>query len=252
MSYNSLILNIPHASTFIPDGINFLLPKTEVRREAYMLADLYTDELIENSPDFRKIIAPVSRIVCDTERFADDTLEEAAKYGMGAVYTHTHDGRKLKAELFAEKRQNFLHRWYYPHHLKLSAAVRNSIQKSTKALIIDLHSYPTTFDMLGIQNKLAPDICIGFDEFHCDISILQKIINWCFRHHYSCAVNNPFSGAIVPLEYYRKNRYVVSFMLEIRRTLYMNERTMRKKKNFAILQKNLNELMSELLNKSED
>lgn len=36
------------------------------------------------------------------------------------------------------------------------------------------------------------------------------------------AVNTPYSGAITPLDYYRKNRNVISVMIEINRGLYLN------------------------------
>ncbi len=46
-------------------------------------------------------------------------------------------------------------------------------------------------------------------------------------------MNNPFSGTIVPLKYYSKNINVHSVMLEINRSLYMDEVTGKKKENFS-------------------
>lgn len=37
--------------------------------------------------------------------------------------------------------------------------------------------------------------------------------------------NRPFSGSIVPLEYYNKDKRVSSIMIELNRSLYMNEAT---------------------------
>ena len=38
-------------------------------------------------------------------------------------------------------------------------------------------------------------------------------------------INHPFSGAVVPLAFYKKNPGVMSVMIEINRKLYMNEET---------------------------
>lgn len=40
---------------------------------------------------------------------------------------------------------------------------------------------------------------------------------------YVVGINRPFSGSIVPLRYYRKNKNVMSVMIELNRKLYMNK-----------------------------
>ena len=69
-----ITLNIPHASLYIPQNIHFLLPLDEVKKESLLMADLYTDELFEDSLNIDAIKADVSRIVVDTERFTDDRI----------------------------------------------------------------------------------------------------------------------------------------------------------------------------------
>ena len=234
MSY-PVIVNIPHASVELPDFDDYVLSPDAVRKEARLLADLYTDELIDEAENVERVVAPVSRVYVDTERFADDEKEEAARYGMGVLYTKTHDGVFLRPPVSDERRSELLKKWYEPHHARLTQAVDTALSKAGKVLIIDLHSYPTHFDMLGIKGKYTPDICIGCDAFHGDITVLEKLVNWCYENKYTCAVNNPFSGSVVPLKHFGKNKTVASFMLEIRRSLYMNEETFEKTEGFFTL-----------------
>jgi N-formylglutamate amidohydrolase len=49
---------------------------------------------------------------------------------------------------------------------------------------------------------------------------------------YKTLINSPFKGTIVPLNYYQKNKKVLSVMLEINRSLYMDEATGQKNSNF--------------------
>ena len=248
MSY-PVIVNIPHASVELPDFDDYVLSPDAVRKEARLLADLYTDELIDEAENVERVVAPVSRVYVDTERFADDDKEDAARYGMGVLYTKTHDGVYLRQPVSEEWRSELLKQWYKPHHARLTQSVDTALSTEGKALIIDLHSYPTRFDMLGIKGKYTPDICIGCDAFHGDITVLETLVNWCFENKYTCAVNNPFSDSVVPLKHYGKNKAVASFMLEIRRSLYMNEETFEKTASFFTLKKALAELMGKISSK---
>lgn len=246
LSYDFIIANIPHASVEIPDFADFLPSETAVRREARLIADLYTDELIDDGPAVRRVVAPVSRLYVDTERFADDEKEPAARFGMGVLYTKTHDGVHLRLPPSPERRAELIGRYYDPHHAALTDAVDESLTQTGKALILDLHSYPTRFDFLGTKGKYAPDVCIGCDAFHADIAVLEKLVNWCYENGFSCAVNNPFSGAVVPSKHYGKTKEVASFMIEIRRGLYMNEETFEKRETFSVLKREIGRLLRSL------
>ena len=241
-----VIVNIPHASVELPDFNDYVLPADAVRGEARLLADFYTDEMIDKVENVVRVVAPVSRVYVDTERFADDEKEEAARYGMGVLYTKTHEGVYMRPPLSEERRSELLKKYYKPHHAALTGAVDASLSAEGRALILDLHSYPTRFDMLGINGKYTPDVCIGCDAFHGDITILETLVNWCYENKYTCAVNNPFSGSVVPLKHYGKNKAVASFMLEIRRSLYMNEETFEKTEGFFALKSALAGLMKKL------
>ena len=71
-----IVLHIPHASRLIPaeERAAFVLDDAALERELTAMTDAWTDELIEMSEMYkvRRVVAPVSRLVCDVERFRDE------------------------------------------------------------------------------------------------------------------------------------------------------------------------------------
>ncbi len=241
-----LVINIPHASIKIDDYSDFCLNKEEVDTEAKKLADLYTDEMIDDLPFVKKVCAATSRIVVDTERFTDDAQEIAAAYGMGVIYTKTHDAKTLREAPSPKKREELLNKYYYPHHQKLNQYVNDNLSKYGKCFILDLHSYSKISVRSDEENPFMPDICIGYSDYHFNQSILDIFISFCKEHGYSYALNTPFAGSIVPLEHYLKTPNVVSFMLEINKSVYMNNKTFSKKDTFTEFKKHLESLTKQL------
>ena len=63
---------------------------------------------------------------------------------------------------------------------------------------------------------------------------------------FSVSVNKPFSGSIVPVKFYRKNKSVHSIMIEIRRDLYMDEATGKKNGRFAEMRSTITKVLDNL------
>ena len=71
----SIVVHVPHASTFIPEDVveQFQTPRAVLEAEARTSSDLYTDQLAHAAwPNAQIVAAPVSRLVIDVERYADD------------------------------------------------------------------------------------------------------------------------------------------------------------------------------------
>jgi N-formylglutamate deformylase len=60
------------------------------------------------------------------------------------------------------------------------------------------------------------------------------------------ALNEPFKGTFVPLPFYRKDRRVLSVMIELKRSLYMDERTWERNGGDEIIQAALEEIGGKL------
>ena len=135
-----LLLHIPHASTAIPEAYrrDFLAdPAAELR----LMTDWYTDELFDLPVP--RVVFPVSRLVCDVERFRDDAQEEMARCGMGACYTNGHDGAPIR-RLDAVRRETILRRWYDPHHARLTALTAAELSKVGRDAALALYMGETT------------------------------------------------------------------------------------------------------------
>jgi len=243
-----LVLHIPHASRVIPSEIRrtILLSDPELELELNKMTDSYTDELfISDSVSAQSVVFPMSRLVLDTERFLDDNHEVMAKIGMGVIYNHTADGQKLRHQPSAEEREDLIDRYYRPHHQKLENCVSNCLQKFGRCLIIDCHSFPSVALPYELdQSEDRPDICIGADEFHSPIWLVDMIHNEFKKFGYSTAINKPFSGTMVPMRYYRKDRAVSSVMIEVNRKLCMGESTGGKIPNFSRVKEHISLIMN--------
>ena len=129
------------------------------------MTDWYTDELFDCGQE--QLVFPVSRLVCDPERFRKDADESMSAVGMGAVYTRCSDCSPLR-RVTPEERESLLRRWYDPHHRALNGMTAERLNTFGCCLIIDAHSfYPTAlpYELHGAE-MYRPDICIGTDIFH--------------------------------------------------------------------------------------
>ncbi len=177
------VLHIPHSSRNVPAPERQAINSDDaaLNGELLRMTDAYTDELFLLTPvEAGRVIFPVSRLVCDVERFPSDTDEPMAARGMG-----------------------------------------------------DCHSFPSIplpheFD----QAKNRADCCIGTDPFHTPSVIRDAIVAAVKEEGYSVTVDAPFSGALVPLSSYRKDRRILSVMIEVNRRLYMDEHSGLKKNDF--------------------
>ena len=223
-----MILHIPHASTYIPPDLraSIVLSNADLARELLVMTDHYTDELFMSAaqPGDAVIRAPVSRLLVDMERFEIDAQEPMANLGMGVIYTRTHDGEVLRSQPTLYERERLLAEYYAPQHAALAAAVKDSVLRTGRALVLDFHSFPEKalpFELDQLANRR--DICLGADEYHTPDGLLDLARDVFLRHGYSVAVNTPFAGCLVPIGSYQKDKRVQGLMIEVNRGLYMDE-----------------------------
>ena len=252
--YYQTILHIPHSSRYIPEDCKnlFFLTENELQEELIRMTDSYTDELFDvpNVPEENRVVFPYSRLICDVERFRDDAKESMAARGMGVCYEKTSCLEPLK-EVTESHRQEMLS-LYDQHHLALTDAVNRALNAGGKVLLIDCHSFSSEqlpYEKNGKEEKQPerPDICIGTDlAFHTPCWI-RNFLRKKFRSlGYSVKENYPFQGTLVPMQHYYKDIKVQSVMIEVKRSLYMDEKTGEKSDGFEAVKKDLAMVLSEL------
>ena len=214
MTTNHVILHVPHSSTVIPNGCQFLLTESQLALELDKITDHHTQTLF-HCMGAAKIVFPVSRLVVDPERFIQDPMESV---GMGVVYTHTSDGEVLR-DISDADRLALINTYYHPHHTALTRMVDNCLEQHGRCLIIDCHSFPA--QPLPYEKDMnRPDICIGTDAYHTSAQLKDCLSKAFEASGYHVTIDSPFSGSIVPLKHYHLDPRVSSIMIEVNRSLY--------------------------------
>lgn len=231
-----LVFHVPHDSTWIPDAVRpqFALTDNELADELLKMTDHHTLDLFTDGIPAEQIVrAKASRLVVDVERFADDTTEDMAKVGMGAVYVRAHSGSALRHPLSETDRSQLLSDWYTPHHETLTRKVDTALTRFGKCLIVDCHSFaskPLPHESDQLPDR--PQFCIGTDAFHTPAQLGNNLVGALIREGFTTKKDSPFKGALVPLQFYEKDKRVSAVMIEVNRNLYMNEVTGEKKSRF--------------------
>lgn len=206
-----LVLNIPHASTLLPEELlgGLYVPYERVQAEALSQTDLFCDDLF-SCKQATRVVAKYSRFVCDVERFADDSQEPMSCTGQGFFYTNFLDGTCFRGTELREKIKSEVFDLY---HDELTRAVDAAMSNGGHCLIVDCHSFALDGDM--------PDVCIGADSFHTPQPLVELTKNFFEASGYSVAINNPYSGTVVPLKYLNEDPRASSIMIELNRKLYL-------------------------------
>ena len=231
-----ILIHIPHSSKKIPVKCRdqFALSDIELADELLKMTDHYVDDLFDIPGSILQYNS-ISRLVMDPERFRDDKNEPMSREGMGLAYTKTSDGKLLRKMTDLE-RDEIVRSLYDPYHEEFTRKIDAILGRYNKCLIIDAHSFPSK--PLPYENKtetefVRPDICLGYSDYHISNDLLKAVEeHFTIRYSLSVAHNDPFSGSIVPSEYFLADKRVQSIMIEINRSLYMDESTGQKLPGF--------------------
>lgn len=240
-----MILHIPHSSDIIPGNFRdqIVLSDDDLAAELTLMTDAFTDELFA-LPEATILRFPISRLLVDVERFPDDAEEPMSKVGMGMIYTLTASGKKLKRTLQPQETRTLVSLYYETHHQALLTEVKIELEKYGKALIVDCHSFPShPLQCDKDQSIPRPEFCIGTDSFHTPKSLSQTTALNLKKMGYSVRMNQPYEGTLVPMAFYRKDRRVASIMVEINRSLYMDEMAGAKTSAFDFTKKQMQSLL---------
>ena len=143
-----LVVHVPHGSREIPGNFRpqFALTDDELRNEILAMTDAYTGELFQATIELGGLmfVNRTSRLVMDPERFPDDEEEPMSMKGMGAIYTKTSDGSRLRRQSFSpEEPSDAMEKLYWPYARALGNAVRECLDRFSRCLIVDAHSFPS-------------------------------------------------------------------------------------------------------------
>jgi N-formylglutamate amidohydrolase len=222
-----VILHVPHSSRAVPADVRrgIVLGDAALERELDHITDAHTARIAATAAERCatmpwQFVNQLSRLVVDPERFPDER-EEMLAAGMGAVYTRTTHQEELRPA--AHDGRPLIDRYFRPYTAAMTDAVTERLNAVGRAVIIDVHSYPTErlpYELHGDGPR--PPICLGRDAFHTPAELLSRAEK-AFAGFGRTAVNSPFAGTYVPVKYYGNDPRVTALMIEIRRDVYMSE-----------------------------
>ncbi|WP_309231358.1 N-formylglutamate amidohydrolase [Nocardia sp. SYP-A9097] len=222
-----MILHVPHSARRIPAAVraDIVLDEQALNGELDHITDAHTARLASAATELASVrpwqfVNRLSRLVIDPERFPDER-EEMLAVGMGAVYTRTTQRNMLRAADFDPTA--LLDRYFHPYAQAMTETVSARLRAAGRAVIIDVHSYPTErlpYELHTDGDR--PSICLGVDDFHTPPELTARAAE-AFAEFGGVAINSPFAGTYVPLDFYGINPRVTALMVEIRRDTYMAE-----------------------------
>ncbi len=186
----------------------------DVNREPYELdPKMFAGSL----PDFANIrsvrvaggLGTIARIVSESEEIYDRPLDVAEALGR-------------------------IEGFYKPYHQALLDLLTTTRAAFGMAVLVDCHSMPSA--VRGGAGRLRPDIVIG-DRYgtSCAVELTDMAAQILSRLGYSVSRNKPYAGGHITEHYGRPNQGVHALQIEVKRCLYMDERSLQRTAGFAPL-----------------
>lgn len=96
---------------------------------------------------------------------------------------------------------------YHLQHQKLNNAVIKELNEQGTALVVDCYSFPSIPNQRVLsQDRNTPVYNIGTVIFHTPQKLIDFSKEYFESFGYSLGIDTPYSGALVPMEHYQKNK----------------------------------------------
>ncbi len=243
------LFHVPHDGDVFP---NELMNSVTISRERFfryhrIMRDMEAAQLVP--AEFRGgehcFRFPVSRLLCDVERFIGPE-EPMEALGMGFCYERAFDGTEIKA-VSPELKARTL-KYYNAHHEKLNRCCR----EHPRILLVDIHSYSDEIvPGSASRSRPMPDVCIGTDSGYTPDWLLGLAGESLSAAGFSAACNDPYSGTMVPSAVLagQCGCDLISIMLEFHKRAYLDDTGVPREKKLRAVHSAIRELVCEALRK---
>ena len=259
-----VVLASPHSGRDYPDhflSATRLDPRTLRRSE-----DSYVDEIFGSGPlhgaPLLKALFP--RAFLDTNREAfeldpdmfEDELPEYVNTrsprvaaGLGTIAKVVAHGHNIyRSKLPFSDAMDRVTRYYQPYHAALNRIVDEATGKFGFCILVDCHSMPSNGTGIGPRRPgRRVDFVLG-DCYGsaCDPVITDTAEAWLTDMGYIVARNAPYAGGYTTRHYGRPRAGVHAIQVEINRSLYMEERELRRKPFITTLTEQMGRMIVEI------
>ena len=258
-----LVLDSPHSGHDFPADFDAVVSEAQLRESE----DCYVDELYAAAHEVGAplLAASFPRTYLDPNRHAGDVDLELiegswpweyrpsgkARIGKSLIWRTLEDGRPIYARKLAPQTvRGRIERFHAPYHRSLKELLDQAFQKHGKVYHINCHSMRA---VAGRQSEegagsVRADFVLGDrDGTTCDPRLTELVRATLAGMGYAVKVNDPYKGVELVRAYSDPKAGRHSLQIEINKRLYMDEATLRKTPGFQKLQKDLGELMREIL-----
>lgn len=244
----SVVFASPHSGRdYAPSFLSIAdLDAAEIRSSE----DAFIDRLYEDAPSFGapfiKALAP--RAFVDLNRGPDEldpALIEGVRRkphnpriasGLGVIPRVVANGRHIyRGKISLNEAHDRIATYWRPYHDQLQTLLDESNRAYGESILIDCHSMPhEALATMNLQNAPRPDIVLG-DRFGSTAAghIMDQVEAAFIEAGLRVARNAPFAGAYIVQQYGRPSRNQHAIQVEMDRALYMDERTLEPKSDFA-------------------
>ncbi len=260
-----LVLDSPHSGTVYPADFQPLMSAPLLR----LAEDTYVADLWRSAPSVGATLieATFPRIYLDANRARTDLdinaisglwpeadygpvlSSDKSKLGVGLVWSLGKDGQPLYSRALTVK--EIVHRiehYWVPYHAALDAAVASAHEKFGQVWHINCHSMPAIRDRKWADSgREVADIVLGDrDASSCSLDFTEFLADFFGQRGYRVAVNDPYKGVELVRKHGQPAQGQHSLQVEIKRSLYMDETTLRKHAGYARVHGHLRELLRAL------
>ena len=263
-----VVFDSPHSGRTYPEDFNYACAREALER----IEDRYVDDLFSAAPNYGAALlrAHFPRTYIDVNRARDDIddllLDEPwpshlhgktqasrrSDAGIGLISRLIKPGIPIyDRHLGAQEIMDRIITCYDPYHDALEKLLEEAYYNYGAFWHINCHSMPgasayprRTVMMVGSLPRPS-DIVLGdLDGQTCGRDFLYTIRDFWKSRGLRVTINDPFKGVELIRRHAQPTRGKNSLQIEINRSLYMNEETGEKTRNYEVIKTHLDEMIS--------
>jgi N-formylglutamate deformylase len=251
----ALVCDSPHSGTCYPQDFDFAIELQQLRQ----CEDTLVEQLWDTAPlvGATLVHATFPRSYIDTNRAEDDIdlamldgewagpvvpSDRCLRLGNGLVFSKTPTLQPIYSRrLHASEVERRIESCWRPYRHALADALAGASTQRGGWWHLNLHSMPSNaYARLGLADKPLADIVLGnLHGASCDAAFADCVAQAFRQQGYSVALNDPYAGQDLLRSFGRPALGRHSLQVEIKRSLYLDEKTREPKRQFHELRKRI-------------